>query len=259
MVVDADSKIVLDGDFDVGAVGTGPDHLDNWSSVREVRCAEQRGDDGVLDFRDRPLDPRRRVFLPIDRSHRRVLDDTRKYDSIGNHEAVAGRGAQRRQANANVFDATFRYADSNVVTDAKRPLDQNVDPVDESAADILKGEADAERGGAENGGDRRPAGANNSEDDGRAEGVDRESRRPAQQGRDLGVDPSGGCGSREPRLPTQCAIPIVSRTRMRTWMTLAPVSAARGSSSPSADLTWSQNDATSTSRHLRNLSRGRGL
>ena len=36
---------------------------------------------------------------------------------------------------------------------------------------------------------------------------------------------------------------------MRTWMTLATVSAARGSSSPSADLTWSQNDATSTSRH----------
>ena len=130
-VVDADSEIVLDGNLDVCAIGTGPDDFDNWSPVREVRCASQRGDNGALDFRGRPLDPRGRIFLPIDCSDRRVLDDARKHDGIGNDDAVAGRGSQCRQANADLFDAAFRYANTNMVSDAEGPLDQDVDAVDE--------------------------------------------------------------------------------------------------------------------------------
>ena len=110
--------------------------------------------------------PSGRVFLPIDRSHRRVLDDARKHDGIGNDDAVAGRGSQRRQPNANLFDAALRYANTNVVSDPEGPLDENVDPVDESAADILKGETDAERGGAKNGRDSGPTRANNGQDHG---------------------------------------------------------------------------------------------
>ena len=99
---------------------------------------------------------------------------------------------------ADLFDATFRCADTNVVSDPKGPLDENVDPVDESAADILKGETDAEGGSAENGRDSGPTGANNRQDHGSADGVDGESRRPAHQGRDLGVDPPRHCGSPHP-------------------------------------------------------------
>ena len=85
-----------------------------------------------------------------------------------------------------------------MVTDAKGPLDEDVDAVDEAAADILQRQADAEGGGAENGGDRGPAGAEDRQDDGAAQGVDAKRRGPAQQGGNLGVDSPGHCGSPDP-------------------------------------------------------------
>ena len=106
------------------------------------------------------------IFLPIDRSDRRVLDDARKHDGIRDDDALARRGPQGRQADANLFDATFRCANTNMVSNPEGSLDENVDPVDESAADILKGETDTEGGGAEDGGDGGPTGANDRQDHG---------------------------------------------------------------------------------------------
>ena len=61
-----------------------------------------------------------------------------------------------------------------LVSDPKRSLDEDVNTVDETAADILKGEADTEGGGAEDSGDGSPAGATIARY-GCAQGVDGES------------------------------------------------------------------------------------
>ena len=59
-----------------------------------------------------------------------------------------------------------------MVSDPEGPLDEDVDPVDESAADILKGETDTEGGGAKNGRDSGPTGANNRQNQGSTDGVE---------------------------------------------------------------------------------------
>jgi hypothetical protein len=85
-----------------------------------------------------------------------------------------------------------------MVSDSEGSLDEDVDPVDESPADILKCETYAECGSTKNRSDGRPTRANNRQDHGPPDGEDGESRRAADQGRYLGVDPTGNCCSPHP-------------------------------------------------------------
>ena len=149
-------------------------------------------------------------------------------------------------------------ADTNAVSNPEGSLDENVDPVDESAADILKGEADAEGGSTEDGGDGGPTGANNRQDHGCANGIDGESGRPAQQGRDLGVDSPCDCGS-----PNPTAGPVRDSNRKQNHdkdlNCLGHGLRGLGFVQPQRRPDLSQNVATSTIQFLRNLSCGRGL
>src|SRR3712207_3279001 len=168
---------MLDGNFDVRSLGFGADDFDCRGQLREMRRAAQRGDNRVLDFRNRSLDSGSYVFFSIDFPRRRVLDDAGKDDGVRDDDALARPSSQGRQTNANLFDATFHCANPNIVPDPKGPFDENVNAVDETAADILKGETDTKRGGAEDGGDGSPTGANNRQDNGAADGINAEDRK----------------------------------------------------------------------------------
>ncbi len=99
-------------------------------------------------------------------------------------------GPQRGKADSDLFDATFDASDANPISDSKRSLDQDVDAVNEAAANVLQREADAEGGGAEDRRDGGPVGSENGKDHGGTGGEDGQRGGTACQRGDFGVSAS---------------------------------------------------------------------
>ena len=127
----------------------------------------------------------------VELPYRRILKDAREDERVGNRNARPLVAAQLREADTDLLDAALGCADEDAVAGAKRTLDQDVDAVDEAAPDVLQREADAEGRRAEHGRERRPARAEDADNDRGADDVDAEAGSAAEERAGVDVDVSG--------------------------------------------------------------------